>query len=68
MICKQCVELHKSLRAFEKHTMVSLESDMKELFQKASEEESTVCSKHKNEAINTFAKLVKLWHVMSAFF
>ena len=28
VICKQCVELHKRLRAFKKHTVISLDSDM----------------------------------------
>ena len=50
-ICKQCVEFHKKVRSYKKHTVVSLDSDVKELVRKANEKESMICAKHTSEVL-----------------
>ena len=45
------MELHRRLRAFKKHTVVSLDSDLKELVRKANEREGMICTKHKNKVL-----------------
>ena len=50
-ICKQCVEFHKKVRSYKKHTVVSLDSDVKELVRKANERESMICTKHTSDVL-----------------
>ena len=49
--CKQCVEFHKKVRSYKKHTVVSLDSDVKELVRKANEKESMICAKHTSDVL-----------------
>ena len=50
-ICKQCVKFHKKVRSYKKHTVVSLDSDMKELVRKENERKRMKCTKHKGEVL-----------------
>ena len=56
VICQQCVELHKKLRNYKKHTVISLDSDIKEFFRKAKGGESVLCVKHSQEVVKYFCR------------
>ena len=53
-ICKQCVDFHKKFRTFKGHSVVGIDSDVKDLVRKANEKDCVTCEKHSNEAIVFF--------------
>ena len=55
-ICEQCVECHKRFKSYNKHKLVSLNSDLRVFARKQIDKDSMVCAKHGNVALKFFCQ------------